>query len=177
MEKTEATLIRLSPYSETSLIVQWCTKDQGLVRTIAKGARRPSSAFAGKLDLFFHAEIAFVRSKRSDLHVLTDVALLDPRLGLRRSYLQTLAASYFVKLVDLVAEPETPINELAELLERALNHLVDHAPALRAITYFERQAAELLGLGKGGIRAIGDLYGRTPSLRAELMRALPREGP
>ena len=84
-------------------------------------------------------------------------------------------SSQFEMLNHLVAEPETPINELADLLERALNHLVDHSPARRAITYFESQTAELLGLGKGGIRAIGVLYGRIPSLRAELMRALPRE--
>ena len=54
--KTRGTLIRRSPLTETSLIVHWCTHDHGIVKTVAKGARRPKSLFAGKLDLFYLCE-------------------------------------------------------------------------------------------------------------------------
>ena len=76
--------------------MHWCSPELGLIKTVAKGALRPKSGFAGKLDLFFTAEIEFVRSRKTDLHILKELDVLDARFGLRESYLQTLAASYFV---------------------------------------------------------------------------------
>ncbi len=172
MEKTSGTIIQLSDYSETSLIVQWCTPDHGLIRTIAKGARRPKSGFAGKLDLFFYGELEFVQSRKSDLHTLREVALLDPRIGIRQTYIQTLAASYFASLLRLVAEEGTPIPDLADLLERALNFLVKEMPTPRAVAHFENQTAEMLGLGGRGLRGIGQLYGRIPAIRKELLQKI-----
>src|SRR6266705_2482495 len=67
VESTEAILLRKRRFSDTSLIVSWCTESLGCVQTIAKGARRPKSPFAGKLDLFFEAEISIVRGRKSDL--------------------------------------------------------------------------------------------------------------
>ena len=55
MNKCQGTIIRRIPLTESSMIVTWCTKDHGLLKTVAKGARRPKSQFSGKLDLFYEA--------------------------------------------------------------------------------------------------------------------------
>src|SRR5215203_4374834 len=89
MESTEAILLRKRKFSDTSLIVSWCTELIGCVQTIAKGARRPKSPFAGKLDLFFEAEISIVRSRKTDLHTLTEVVLKNPFAGIRTNYVRT----------------------------------------------------------------------------------------
>lgn len=175
VEKTRAILIRRYRLTETSLIVHWCSPELGLFKTVAKGALRPKSGFAGKLDLFFDAEIEFVRSRSSDLHILRELAVLDARFGLRGSYLQTLTAAYFVQLLELVAERDTPIPQLHDLLERALNHVAAEKPGLRAVTYFEKSLVEHLGIGQpllaphGAIRA---LHSRLPPQRDELMALL-----
>src|SRR6266436_6135760 len=52
METTNAILLRKRKLSDTSLIISWCTESLGCVETVAKGARRPKSVFAGRLDLF-----------------------------------------------------------------------------------------------------------------------------
>ena len=67
METTAAILLRKRKLSDTSLIVSWCTESLGCIQTVAKGARRPKSPFAGKLDLFFEAEISIVRSRLQKL--------------------------------------------------------------------------------------------------------------
>ena len=103
MESTEAILLRRRKFSDTSLIVSWCTESLGCVQTIAKGARRQKSGFAGKLDLFFEAEISLVRSRKSDLHTLTEVVLKNPFPGIRSNYLRTQTAAYFVELIALSA--------------------------------------------------------------------------
>ncbi|HXA44461.1 MAG TPA: recombination protein O N-terminal domain-containing protein, partial [Candidatus Angelobacter sp.] len=49
-------ILRTRPLTETSLIVHWLTPDLGRLATVAKGARRPKSPFAGRLDLFYVAD-------------------------------------------------------------------------------------------------------------------------
>src|SRR5947207_9274720 len=99
MESTVAILLRKRKFSDTSLIVSWCTESLGCIQTVAKGARRARSPFAGKLDLFFEAEIQIARSRRSDLHSLTEVALMNPFAGIRQNLLRTKADSYFVEFI------------------------------------------------------------------------------
>lgn len=176
MQNSRATLIRRHLLGETSLILSWCTEKSGLVRTAAKGARGPRSGFAGKLDLFFEAEIAWVPARRGDLHVLREVVLVDARLGLRASYVQSLAAAYFTSLVEMVAETDTPIPELHALLVRALDWLAAHPPTTAAVIRFENRVAELLGLGKpdhGGAAGLLDMFHRLPSSRRQLFKELP----
>ena len=101
MESTTAILLRKRKLSDTSLIVSWCTESLGCIQTAAKGARRAKSPFAGKLDLFFEAEIQIARSRKSNLHTLTEVALQNPFSGIRKNLRRTQAASYFVELIEL----------------------------------------------------------------------------
>jgi len=173
--KTRGTLIRRSQLTETSLIVHWCTHENGIVKAVAKGARRPKSPFAGKLDLFYLCELEIHPARSGDLHILKDLTIERPRLGLRRTYLQTLAASYFVKLIDLVAEDGTPLPELADLLDRGLNYLEDHDADQRAIVHFEKQLGESLGVLEPGIdpvRSLREHFGKVPPQREELMQRI-----
>ena len=173
--KARGTLIRRSPLTETSLIVHWCTHENGIVKTVAKGARRPKSVFAGKLDLFYLCEVEIHPARKGDLHILKDLTLQSPRLGLRRNYQQTLAASYFVKLIDRIAEPETPLPEIADLLDRGLNFLDENDATWRAITHFEKQLAEFLGVidpGREPIECLDHVFGKMPQQRGELAERL-----
>ncbi|MEO0413709.1 MAG: DNA repair protein RecO [Verrucomicrobiota bacterium] len=170
--KATGTIIRRSALTETSLIVHWCTVEMGLVKTVAKGARRPKSSFAGKIDLFYSGEIEVHVSKKSDLHTLKEVAISNSRLPLRRGYLPTLGAAYFAQLVDQVAEPESPMPEIHDLLERGLNYLEQNDPDLRAVLHFEKQLAECLGIREPGVdpfRSIEEVFGRLPKQREELL--------
>src|SRR5436189_6468004 len=78
VESTAAILLRKRKLSDTSLIIAWCTESLGCIQTAAKGARRARSPFAGKLDLFFEAEIQIARSRKSSLHTLSEVVLRNP---------------------------------------------------------------------------------------------------
>jgi DNA repair protein RecO (recombination protein O) len=175
MEKCKGTVIRRIPLTESSLIVTWCTEEHGILRTVAKGARRPKSPFAGKLDLFFEAEFEIIRSKKSDLHPLRELSLTSLRSRLRDSYLQTLAATYFVQLLNQVTEPETPVRKLNNLLNRALHHLEQTLPDMKAILHYEKQMAQALGIldpGQPPAVNLERVYYRLPKTRAELLRLI-----
>src|SRR4051812_43719084 len=123
MESTAAILLRKRRFSDTSLIVSWCTESMGCIQTMAKGARRAKSPFAGKLDLFYEAEIQIAPSRKSTLHTLTEVVLQNVFPGIRTSYLRTQAAAYFVELIELCTERDHCEPELFELLQRAFRYL------------------------------------------------------
>jgi DNA repair protein RecO (recombination protein O) len=136
MEKADGILIRKTPLTNTSLIVHWCTREHGIIRTAAKGARRPGSPYAGKLDLFYSAELSWSRSRRGgDLHTLREVDVTHYRQGIQTDYLRVLAAAYFSALIERVAEGDTPIAGLHDLLRRALDWLDGHQPTEKAVLF------------------------------------------
>src|SRR5438105_8134379 len=83
---TRGILLRKRKLSDTSLIVSWCTDSVGIVQTVARGARRSKSPFRGQLDLFFEAELSIAKSRKSNLHTLREVALLNPFAGIRTDH-------------------------------------------------------------------------------------------
>ncbi len=177
MPKTRATLIRKFRLTESSLIVHWCSDHDGLIKTVAKGALRPKSPFAGQLDLFYAAELDYRESRRSDLHQLVEVSVTDHRPAIATDYRRLLAATYFVQLIELTAEKETPIPELAGLLERALDYLATTSPTRRVVRRFEHRLTEHLSIappdGLPAAHAIRECYHRLPGGRGALMEALP----
>jgi DNA repair protein RecO (recombination protein O) len=175
MLPSPAILIRLTRLTDTSLIVHWLTEDHGLVKTVAKGARRPNSPFAGTLDLFFGGEISFVRARHGELHSLREVAIRDWRQGLRRDYSATLLAAYFCQLLELALEPEHPEPALFDLLRRALDHVAEHPPSLRALRHFESELAGALGINHPHTSAESSLQhalGPLPANRKPLLERL-----
>ncbi len=176
METTHALLLRKTKLTETSLIVTWFTAEHGLIKTVAKGARNPKSRFAGGLDLFFDCEIQFLRSRRSELHILRETLLRDPHEGLRTNHERVALAAYFVELLELVTESGHPAPELHDLLARAFGFLNMNPASRRPLLHFETELARLLGIQNANVTAavaIGSAYHRLPSVRAGLLKRLP----
>jgi len=158
--------------------VSWCTESLGCIQTVAKGARRPKSPFAGKLDLFFEADIAIAPSRKSNLHTLTEVALRNPFAGIRKNYMRTQTAAYFVELIEVCTERDHHEPELFALLRRAFGYLDKSEPNLRAVSHFEAELARITGvhdakmLKNNPAFALGNLFGKLPLSRTPLLKAL-----
>ena len=178
MQSTAAILLRKRKFSDTSLIVSWCTESLGCIQTIAKGARRAKSPFAGRLDLFFEAEIQIAPSRKSNLHTLTEVALRKTFGGIRTNYLRMQTAAYFVELIEICTERDHREPELFALLRRAFGYLDANDPNLRAVSHFETELARIAGvhdvrrLKANPAFALGNLFGRLPMSRTPLLKTL-----
>jgi DNA repair protein RecO (recombination protein O) len=72
LTKDMAICIRAVDFSETSQIVTFFTKANGKIGAIAKGSKRPKSAFDGPIELFSHGRIVFSDSNRDKLATLTE---------------------------------------------------------------------------------------------------------
>ena len=175
MEKSTGIIIRLTKLTETSLIVHWCTEEHGLIKTVAKGARRPKSVFAGKLDLFFEAEINWVQSRKSELHTLRELSVTNFRENLRKSYADTVVAAYFGELLAHVVEQSHPVPELFDLLQRGLGYLSQSGADKRALLHYESELAKLLGVAHSRTSAALSLeqaFGSLPRARAACLQTM-----
>ena len=146
IESATGLILRTRPLTETSLIVNWLTAEQGRVSTVAKGARRPKSPFAGKLDLFYLADFSFTRSRRSELHALREVSLRETHSPLRTELGYLQQAAYCAALIEIGTEHDTPLPAVFELMRGLLEHLPRHGPLPQTIFAFELKLLSELGL-------------------------------
>ena len=139
-------ILRTRPLTETSLIVHWLTPDFGRIATVAKGARRPTSPFLGKLDLFYVADFSFSRSRHSDLHLLREVTLRELHPALRQDLAGLRQATYATGLVEQTTENETPLPAVYELMIGFLKHLGEQAFRPQTVFALELKLLHELGL-------------------------------
>jgi len=146
-ERAEGFVLRCQPVTESSLIITWYTRECGKLRTLAKGARRRKSPLRGKLDLFYRDEFLFLRSRRSELHLLQDCFLDQPHIWLRQSVAQMAAASYACELVDLATASEDVNDCLFEVLAEFMASLCGGVEPV-AVIWFELHVMQAIGWGR-----------------------------
>jgi len=78
LTKDLAICIRAVDYSETSQVVTFFTKATGKISAIAKGSKRPKSAFGGPIEILSHGRIVFYDSSGEKLATLTE---FEPAAG------------------------------------------------------------------------------------------------
>jgi DNA repair protein RecO (recombination protein O) len=176
-EKTLGLILRTRPLTETSLIVHWLTPGAGRIATVAKGARRPKSPFRGKLDLFYLADFSFVRSRRSELHVLREVSLRDTHRALRKDLHLLREAAYCAQLVEQATETDTPLPGIFRLMTDLLAFLPTQPAAQLPVLAFEAKFlvetglqpdAEQAGLSPGARKGLQHLTSADWDLLAKL---------
>ena len=175
MEHCQGTLMRLTKLTDTSWIVHWFTAGHGLIKTVAKGARSPKSPFAGKLDLFFDADIHWSRARSGDLHGLREASVTDTREAIRRDYNAMLLSGYCCRLLELALERDHPEPELCDLLRRALDHIAAKGASVRAMQHFEQEMARNLGISRShrhAPTALREALGGLPPQRGQLLERL-----
>jgi DNA repair protein RecO (recombination protein O) len=162
------------PFGNTSLIVRCLTEQAGRVTFMAKGANRPKSPLAGALDLFYLGDFLYQPSRSGDMHTLREARIIEPNLGLRRSYANLMAAQYFAELIEAITEAGTPLPGEYTLFAKAIGYLGETDVVWRAIERFEQRILTLHGLGQSGDlpQAFRALHHAVPSLRGELMKLL-----
>ena len=146
MEKDLGTILRQQPLGEHGLIITWCTAQHGLVRTAARLARKPGSELSGQVDLFHECELLYRPATQGDLHTLSSVNLLSPRLALRSNLLRLRLASYMARLLLATVEAGTAEQDWHKLISGALDYVATSTPRQAILHHFEKRLAELHGL-------------------------------
>ncbi len=144
---TEGVVLKTHALGDTSRIVTAYTRDHGLRKFVAKGARKTPSRFGYALEPLSRSRFVFYQKPDRDLHLLSKAEVIEAT-GSRLSDLTRLAhAQASLELVDRLVWGEEPHPRLYELLVQALQGCVQASvAALPAVTLaFQLQMAGELG--------------------------------
>lgn len=140
-----AVCIRQWDWSETSQTVSLFTRHHGVVRALAKGARRPNAPFSGGLELLTLGEAGLIIKPASELALLTDWDLRASHAHLRRSLPASLAGQHCADIVQALVLDQDPHRELFDALRAALAAMARPEAVAGALAGF--QAAALVHAG------------------------------
>ena len=147
LARCEGIVIKTYALGDTSRIVVVYTREHGLLKLVAKGARKTPSRFGFALEPLSRSRFVIYHKPDRDLHLLSQADTLAPN-GSEIADLARLAhAEAALELIDRLVWGEEPHAELFDLLATTVESLT-RAPlaSLGAITIaFELQAASLLG--------------------------------
>ena len=137
LEKTEALVIRLADWSESSKVVTLFSKDFGKLAAVAKGAKRLKSAFESALDLLTNCNIVLIRKSSGGLDILTE-AKLQKRFVAKPGSLESLYAGYYLaELLDSLTELDDPHPDLYAEALKTLDRFAGNGPLELAVLHWE----------------------------------------
>lgn len=145
--RCEGIVLKTHALGDTSLIVVTYTREHGLLKLVAKAARRAPSRFGYALEPLSRSRFVVYHKADRDLHLLSQAEVLEPT-GSRLADLTRLAhGQAALELIDRLVWGEEPHAELFDLLASVLLGVAT-APVvtLPAVTLaFQLQVASLLG--------------------------------
>jgi len=122
LTKDLAICIRAVDYSETSQIVTLFTRQAGKISAIAKGSKRPKSAFDGPIEVFSHGKIVFSDSNREKLATLTEFEQQTGFSNLASNLFALNCCFFAAELVDKLTNDYDPHPELFDSFLRFLQN-------------------------------------------------------
>lgn len=103
--RTDAIVVRVIEFGETSQIVHLATPEHGLVSAIAKGARNAKGSFEGGLSFGTVGEAHVVSRPRAEMEVLRSFRMTDALSGLREDLDRFSAGEYVLGLLRDLGKP------------------------------------------------------------------------
>lgn len=144
-EKATAIVLRTIDFSETSLVVNFFTREFGKIGALAKGARRLKNPFESALDVLTLCRIVFLHKSSEALDVVTEAKLVR-RFRPSGKNLAGLYAGYYVaELLGDLTDENDPHPELFDLADETLDALAAAEPVRRWLVRFELGALLFLG--------------------------------
>lgn len=119
--RSEAVVLRSTPFAEADRLVTFYTKQYGKLKAVAKGARRPTCRFAGVVEPSTHAAFYFYRKPTKDLALMTQHQVIRSFRSLRSDLDRYLQTCYLLELVDRC----TPMEEMNEAIWNMLLHVLE----------------------------------------------------
>lgn len=144
--ESESLVLRSYGLSEADRIVVFFTREHGVVRGVAKGAKRLRSRFGSTLELFSTVNLTYFQKEDRELVSVQQIELVRSRFALAGNpeYLHTF--SYLADLVMSIVPPHDPSEKVYRMTAACLDTVLENAEALAAVQlYFEMWLLRLGG--------------------------------
>ena len=144
---TDAIVLRSYNLAEADRIVVCLTRSVGLVRAVAKGARRMKSRFGAALEPFTLIKLSFHERENRDLVTISNTEILKSYFNLNSRIEAAELLAYMGELVAEFAPPHEADERLFRMLAACIESLAATTGCERSIMrYFEVWLLRLAGL-------------------------------
>ena len=120
LEQSEAFILRTFHVGEQDKIVIFFSKNRGLVKGIAKGARKFGNRFGSGLEPLSHVRLQYYEKEHKDLVVLNNCDLIESHFDLQRDVDRAFLLSYFSELIEEFIPSREKDDTLFRLLDSTL---------------------------------------------------------
>jgi DNA repair protein RecO (recombination protein O) len=149
LNKDLAICIHTADFSETSQILTFFTKANGKIQAIAKGSKRPKSAFDGPVEIFSFGDIVFSESSREKLATVTEFEQKLILKGLVENYFAMNSALFSAELLNKLTDDYDPHPNLFESFLQFLKNASqakNKAASLACLILFQLSLLAEIGL-------------------------------
>lgn len=112
----EAIILKRMPFRDTSLLVTFFSKENGKTKALAKGVRKEKKSNVAAFEPFTQASLVYYEKLRSDIHLLSNISILNSNSAIRDDIFRFGYASYLTELVDTFFGFYDPHPDIYELL-------------------------------------------------------------
>lgn len=127
-------VLRKTKLGESDLILTLLASDGSQIRAVAKGARKPSSAFSARLELYAVSDVLIARGRSLD--IVKEARLVSSHQGIYGGMERAAAAAPIIELLWRVTQDGLPVPRLFDLACASLDALeevpVEVAPRITA---------------------------------------------
>jgi DNA repair protein RecO (recombination protein O) len=127
------TVMHVTPFEESSRVVEVLTAEEGKLALVARGARASKKRFAGGLDLFTTLELDVFATRH--MWRLDAARLIVPRVGIRRSLDAFERASRLTECARWLTNAHQQSSEQARALDEGLDACDRGELALAVLAY------------------------------------------
>jgi DNA repair protein RecO (recombination protein O) len=150
LRRSEAIVLRTTPFSEADLIVTTLTLDYGLMKAFAKSPRKTKSRFGSSLEPLTHSKVAFWGREDANLPRLTQSDIIRPFQSIRDRMNSFLRATEMVELT-LNLLPEREVHRDVFQLFLAVLAMIDDSTqddrSLLTVLLYKIRLLDLVGYG------------------------------
>jgi DNA repair protein RecO (recombination protein O) len=144
---TDAIVLRTYNLAEADRIAVCLTRSSGLVRAVAKGARRMKSRFGAALEPFTQIKLAFYEKENRELVSISSAEIVRSHFDLAAQLEASEVLAYMGELVSEFAPPHEANEKLFRMLTACLDALeTSPGPKRLVLRYFEVWILRLAGL-------------------------------
>jgi DNA repair protein RecO (recombination protein O) len=144
---TDAIVLRTYNLAEADRIVLCLTRSAGLVRAVAKGARRMKSRFGAALEPFTLIKLAFYEKENRELVTMSQAEIIKSRFELASQAEGSEVLAYMGELVGDFAPPHEADERMFRMVSACVDALAETADGGQLVMrYFEVWLLRFAGL-------------------------------
>ncbi|MCI4444724.1 MAG: DNA repair protein RecO [Candidatus Aminicenantes bacterium] len=145
-DQSEAIILRTQSYAEQDKLVIFFSREKGLVRGIAKGARKFNNRFGSSLEPFSVVKIFYYEKEKHDFVTISNCDLIESAFELLQDIKNSYAFSYIAELTEKFSPYEAKEELLYRLLLTTTQAAKSGQPVGYLLRYFELWFLKINGI-------------------------------